>query len=359
MIIKTDEYVYNPLGGASYIFKESLLKYIHSKIHKKKLLISIGAQPNSSPHFGTLSVFSLAFALANELKLNYNDLNISILFEVVDTAPSEQITIGDINYQRSLKSTGVITNYMPQFEEILSYLNRLTGIPYQIRYQNEFNKQKEVSFYVKKLITKQNAVAKYLDPDKEKLRIRSACPICCLADKNSINNSYSENKINFVCPIHGKYFVNIDNDTEKLEFNTPTRNLIRAMVYGDINNNDQYDYEIIRITGADYAGFYQEELLYKIAAMLDYDVSKLPMIIYCPLITDWSGAKLSKTLYVKHGAYLDLPKYLINYQFFKEEKGISGLNEIYKICEEWIKEPYKLFRNYSIYYFMHKFNKKH
>ena len=357
MIIKTDDYVYNPLGGASYIFKDSLLKYIHSKLHKNKLLISIGAQPNSSPHFGTLCVFSLAFALASELKLNYRNLDVSILFEVVDTAPSEQLTINNVNYQKSLKSTGVINDYMPQFEEILEYLSQLTGILYKIRYQSEFNKQKEIPVYIKKLIEKRQEIAKYLDPKNENLRIRSACPQCGLADKNSINNTYSNEEITCICPIHGKYSVNIDNESEKMEYNTPTRNLIRAIVYGDINCSKEYDCEIIRITGADYAGFYQEELLYKVAAMLEYDVSKFPIILYCPLITDWSGAKLSKTLYIKHGAYSDLPKYLINYEFLKEERGIRGLRQIYKICEEWIKEPYKLFRNYSIYYFMYKFEK--
>lgn len=358
MLIKTDDFVYNPLGGASYIFKDSLLKYIHSKIRKNKLLISIGAQPNSSPHFGTLSVFALAFALASELKVNYKELDVSILFEVVDTAPSEQLTINNINYQKSLKSTGIINDYMPQFREILEYLSQLTNVSYKIRYQSEFNKQKEIPFYIKKLIDQQQNVAKYLDPKNENLRIRSACPQCGLTDKNSINNTYTNDEISFICPIHGKYRVNIDNESEKLEYNTPTRNLIRAMAYGDINSSHEYDYEIIRITGADYAGFYQEELLYKVAAMLDYDVSKFPIILYCPLITDWSGAKLSKTLYVKHGAYSDLPKYLINYEFLKKEKGMGGLQRIYKICEEWIKEPYKLFRNYSIYYFMHKFDKK-
>ena len=45
-----------------------------------------------------------------------------------------------------------------------------------------------------------------------------------------------------------------------LEYNTPLRNLIRAMVYGTINVSDEYDYEIIRITGGDYAGFYQTEI---------------------------------------------------------------------------------------------------
>ena len=100
-----------------------------------------------------------------------------------------------------------------------------------------------------------------------------------------------------------------------LEYNTPLRNLIRAIIYGKINESNDYDYQIIRITGNDYARFYQEELLYKVGALLNYNITKFPIIVYCPLVTDWSGAKLSKSLYVKEGAYKDLPKYLINYKF--------------------------------------------
>lgn len=358
MLINIDETVNHPLGGASYIFRESLLKYIKSKIHKQKIFISIGAQPNSSPHFGTLSVFCLAFALANALKRNYGNLDVRILFEVVDTAPAEQIMINGIKYQKSLKATGIVNSFMPEYLEILKFLSQLTGIGYKIRLQNEFNKQKEIALYVKKLIACRKEISKFLDPKHENLRIRSACPQCGLADKNSTKNKYSDNEITFECPIHGKYTIDVDKESEKLEFNTPTRNLIRGMVYGDINSNKDYDYEILRITGADYAGFYQEELLYKTAAMLSYDVSRLPIILYCPLITDWSGAKLSKTLYVKHGAYSDLPKYLINYAFLKQEKGLEGLQKLYYICQEWVEEPYKLFRNYSIYYFMYKFEEE-
>ena len=92
-----------------------------------------------------------------------------------------------------------------------------------------------------------------------------------------------------------------------LEYNTPLRNLIRGLVYSIDNQDETVDYEWLRITGSDYAGFYQEQLLYKTTDLLGYSVSKLPMILYAPLVTDWSGAKLSKSLYVKEGAYTYLP----------------------------------------------------
>lgn len=81
-------------------------------------------------------------------------------------------------------------------------------------------------------------------------------------------------------------------------------------------------------------------------------MSKLPMILYAPLVTDWSGAKLSKSLYVKEGAYKYLPTFMINFDNLRKEKGPMGLTKVYTEVHSWLEEPYKLFRNYSIYYFM-------
>lgn len=148
---------------------------------------------------------------------------------------------------------------------------------------------------------------------------------------------------------------NISNESSKLEYNTPIRNLVRAIAYGMHNNDPEQDYQILRITGSDYAGFYQEELLYKPSAIIGYPVDKLPSILYTPLVLDWSGAKLSKSLYVKKGAYSDLPPYLINYEFMKNNYGIEGLDIINNITKDWIENPYKLFRHYSIYYFKKEF----
>lgn len=83
------------------------------------------------------------------------------------------------------------------------------------------------------------------------------------------------------------------------------------------------------------------------------------MIVYCPQILDWSGAKLSKSLYVKEGAYQDLPKYVINYSSLRDEFGISGLDVIIDETKLWLTEPYRLFRNYSVYYFMKLFEERY
>ena len=52
MIIECDDKVYNPLGGGSYVFEKDIANFLLKKFNKDKMVISIGAQPNSSQqHF--------------------------------------------------------------------------------------------------------------------------------------------------------------------------------------------------------------------------------------------------------------------------------------------------------------------
>ena len=220
MQINCDGVVHNPLGGASYVFEKEFIPYILETLHKNKLKISVGAQPNSSPHFGTLETIALAFALARKLEEYDSKKKVTILYEVIETAPSETVVIDGVKYQKS--------------------------------------------------------------------------------------------------PEHGEYSVNVNEGISKLEYNSSLRNLIRGMSYTATNQSENYDFEILRITGSDYAGFYQEELRYKVASYLGCKVSDMSMIFYAPLVLDWSGAKMSKSLYVKKDAYGDIPKRFINYSFLKD-----------------------------------------
>ena len=152
MEFKCNYEVFHPLGGASYVFEKDLIKYINHKTKKDKVIISIGAQPNSSPHFGTLCVFSLAFSLAKKLKEYNSKKEISILFEVVDTAPSESLEINGIIYQIDLKGSIKMDNSMKDFKDILNYLSKKDKINYSIRNQSEFNSQKEIKEVIKRII---------------------------------------------------------------------------------------------------------------------------------------------------------------------------------------------------------------
>src|SRR5436305_13164702 len=111
--ISHDNMVHHPLGGGSYVFKKRYVDYIASQVANPNIKISIGAQPNGSPHFGTMVTFSLAFSLAERLKKKGK--NVSILLELVDTAISEDHSFDNLRYQKSLAYTGEINEHVGHY----------------------------------------------------------------------------------------------------------------------------------------------------------------------------------------------------------------------------------------------------
>jgi hypothetical protein len=82
---------------------------------------------------------------------------------------------------------------------------------------------------------------------------------------------------------------------------------------GPIHQRRRFGY--IQICGGDYAGFWHEQLLWR-------HLQKPILIVYTSLIVDWSGSKLSKSLYLKQDAYHYLKEAgqecMLSYKVFKE-----------------------------------------
>lgn len=76
-----------------------------------------------------------------------------------------------------------------------------------------------------------------------------------------------------------------------------------------------------------------------------------PVILYAPLIVDWSGAKLSKSWY-EDGGYKYLKEkgmeYLLSLKVLRREG--RSLNPLFRAVEDWVENPKKLFRPYSVEY---------
>src|SRR3989338_11377310 len=138
-VITHDNKVYYPLGGASYLFNDNFISYLLNNIKKENLIISIGAQPNSSPHLGTIITFMTAFSLASKIKNFSKQINVEILFEIVDSAPSEILKIKDIVYQINLRNNSISSSILKKYIELLNFLEKISGITYKIRNQEEFN----------------------------------------------------------------------------------------------------------------------------------------------------------------------------------------------------------------------------
>jgi hypothetical protein len=347
--IQHDGAVHQPLGAASYYFQHSLLNWLCSNTSNSKINIRIGAQPNTSPHIGNLTTIGVAFALA--YRLQEKGKLPCIYFDVVDTAPAPERDeiIQETVYQKSLRWTGAAETFLQQFDQVLEAFSLSSGVQYVRRTQKEILSGDSASKCVREIVRRHKALEAVYSSEDSRFGLRASCPKegCGLADKAGIHNRYYEDRIDFKCPKHGTYSLNLlsPTDTTKIELNTPLRNLLRNRI-----SQTDYDADWIQVTGADYAGFYQEQFLWR--PLTSEFSGKAPIIVYSPQILDWSGAKLSKSLYIKQGAYDYLQEsqlqYMLSFDLFKA----SGrkLTSVYRVCLEWIDNPHLLFRSYTIYH---------
>ncbi|KAL2841159.1 hypothetical protein BJY01DRAFT_257157 [Aspergillus pseudoustus] len=348
-MLQHDRVVHHPLGGASYYFKESLLKYVNAQCSRPAVVLHVGAQPNCTPHIGNITTIATCFALGAALQTRFAR-NVRVKFVFVDSAPSpgHEIVINGVKYQRSLKQMGTLEEYKPAFIHVLDRLSELSGVPYETATQSFWRANPAFPNVIRSLVARHETLGARLSPETGRLAIRVPCPHegCGLADKHGLNNEYhSDDRIAFICPEHGEHHISLmaPHEVERLEFNTPLRNLIRILLC-----SLDTDTSWIMCTGSDYAGFYQEQLTWRLLEQ----PATAPVIFYTPLILDWSGAKLSKGLYVKEDGYKYLVdaghRYLLDGEVFLQTR--DGLEALFKEVQDWVDKPYKLFRNYSLEY---------
>jgi hypothetical protein len=184
-------------------------------------------------------------------------------------------------------------------------------------------------------------LGKHLMPSTGILALRAPCPTCGLVDKYGVNNVYSKEctSVSFSCPHHDRFVYTTEEDSHRFQFNCQLFNLVLGMFY------EQVDYGWIEICGSDYAGFWQEQLLWRF-------LSKPAIIVYTLLISDWSGSKVSKSLYLQRTAYDYFRKagqeYLLSYDVLRREGRDTAM--LWKEIERWVNEPNRLFRGYSLQY---------
>lgn len=198
-------------------------------------------------------------------------------------------------------------------KKFFSILSRRYEIDYKIRLEEEFLMSEGMSDIVKSIIQERGSLGKVLAPNEGSLAIRAACPECGLVDKYGVNNRYSSDgtSVSFECPQHGRFTRSTTTETHKFQFNCQLFNLVLGRYYETVS------YNYIEIRGSDYAGFWQEQFRWRF-------LKRPILIVYTPLIADWSGSKLSKSQYLREGAYEYLKRagqeYLLRYRVFKAEK---------------------------------------
>lgn len=345
-----DGVAHHPLGSGSYYFKNKIVEWLVDHTAQQAVNLSIAAQPNSSPHIGNIITFALAFALATKLKAAGK--TVTVYLDIIDTAPTpdKSFCIDGIVYQRSLRFTGLVQQHLPGFEHILNTLSTASQIPFVVRTQSDVLSSKGVLQAVQQLVARRAELEDLYATDfSHGFGLRAACPSsgCGLVDKAGKRNVYLSDQVVFHCPIHGNFTLRLDDqaDVSKLEFNTPLRILLRNCLF-QLDTATSW----VTIQGSDYAGFYQEQFLWR--PLTSISSGTAPIIVYSPQVLDWSGAKLSKSLYVQKDAYryfegsgLD---YFLDYTLLRAKP--YALHAVYQLCLNWVAHPFMLFRSYSMHH---------
>lgn len=316
------EVFYPPIGIAHVTNKLSDL-ILYKYKNQKKIIINTSAQPNSSPHLGTITTLMTVFALASKIR---DDLKVEteVQFDELENSPAETIEYNEEIYYKDQRHSFYQQESkeqinMKRFNKILEKLSVFANIPYSVRSYNEFQKNRYIRKSLINIVNDKEYFKELLFPSASDLHIRTICPTCGLGKKTIKRLEEKHNKNELIlkgyCPIHGLYEIKVTEENEEyVDINTQFRDLTKgvAMLEEDKKNNT-------------------------LTIMLDGG--------------DWSGAKFSKSLYLKNGAYKDINGAFINYDSFIKCYGDKGIDILWKEVNKWVEDPKKFFRNYSVDYF--------
>ena len=349
------EVFYPPIGIAHVTNKLSDL-ILYKYENQKKIIINTSAQPNSSPHLGTITTLMVAFALASKIR---DDLKVEteVQFDELENSPAETIEYNEEIYYKDQRhsfqqqeSNEQIN--MKRFNEILEKLSVLSNVSYSVRSYNEFQKNRYIRKSLINIVNDKEYFKELLFPSASDLHIRTICPTCGLGKKTIKRLEEKHNKNELIlkgyCPIHGLYAIKVTEENEEyVDINTQFRDLTKgvAMLEEDKKNNTL----TIMLDGGDWSGIWAQRMHTEGLVRLGFN--EFPIRFFAPVILDWSGAKFSKSLYLKNDAYKDINGAFINYDSFIKCYGDKGIDILWKEVNNWVEDPKKIFRNYSVDYF--------
>lgn len=346
-----------PVVGMSHITKD-LSELIRYKIRdQKEILLNTSAQPNGSPHFGTITTLMTVFALASHLKDTLN-MPVNIQFDELENSPGDKEEYNGITYYRNLSDSyrldgiDIATYNMEKFLQIFEFLSKRTGINYTIRTYLEFQKNQIVRKSIIEILKDKDFFQQLLFPKDNLLHVRTICPKCKLGrkspDKLRINIDDDAIILSEKCPIHGEYNTIIKADNLAfIDINTQLRDLTKGILL--IEDDKANNTLSVMVDGNDWAGTWAQRIHIEGKIRLGY--TDFVIRLFTPTILDWSGAKLSKSLYVEKGIYNYIHPAFLNYDDFIKFFGVDGLEVLWYEVQSWVKEPKRFFRNYTIEYF--------
>lgn len=308
-----------------------------SRIKKaKKIEVHFGIQLNGEPHLGTGLTVILAYAIAEHLSKKFNKPAV-IKFGALENGPGQKLKHDGITYQRMLSQVanekGIPKSeaYLSIFEKLLQKITKETRIPYQIENYTALQQHPIARATLLQILDQEPIMIQLLNPSDDRLRIRFPCPKCGLADKHAKRLKlirYTKGKeARYVsyCPHHGEYETTITaNNEDFVDVNTLVRNVMKEakIIY---ESEKQKTFPLV-VKGTDW--MHSAILVSNALEHLGYPYYRRPERIYTPMIEDWSGAKLSKSLYVGEKTYKNLPPEFVLLANFERKFGQKGLRAL-------------------------------
>lgn len=324
---------------------------------RSQIRVTTAAQLNGVPHLGTVVTMLTVFAFARHCAETLS-MPATIVFDALENAPAEQRDIDGEVYTRTvgdLIDTGHLDQHerVAGFEQLLAWARDRSGIGYEFRPYDVYQGLRPVRECLHHIASRLREFAPIVAPHDHTVRIRPRCPDCRLMQKSGrdlrITALSGAIRLDSRCPYHGPYTETIHIDGGGwYDANTPVRSIQKGYLLAA--ERDLYDACSVSVDGADWGGSWHAHVLAPGLAALGIPHTDWPVSIFTPLITDRTGGKLSKTLYVAHGTYADLPEPFLNLDVLLAQHGDQNLDTIWAEATRWATEPRRLHRTYTVDY---------
>jgi hypothetical protein len=352
----SDQLIFAPVG-ITHLTADNADLLRAAAAGRSRIRVTTAAQLNGVPHLGTvvtmLTVFAFARHAADALQLPA-----SVIFDALENAPAEQVIIDGDTYTRNvgdLIDSGHLdpAERISGFQRLLAWTRDKSGIPYEYRPYQAYQGLRPVRDCLHRIASRQEDFAPILAPRDGIIRIRPRCPKCRLMQKSAADLKITALpeavRLDSRCPHHGCYSEPVYiAGGGWYDANTPVRSTQKGYLL--TAERGLYNAVSVSVDGADWGGSWHASILAPALAQLGIPPRHWPVSIFTPLITDHTGGKLSKTLYVAHGTYADLPEAFLNLNILLSQHGDQVLNAIWAEATRWAAEPRRLHRSYTIGY---------
>tara|TARA_Y100000310_G_scaffold343257_1_gene450021 strand:+ start:861 stop:1955 length:1095 start_codon:yes stop_codon:yes gene_type:complete len=331
---------------------------------KDMIKVGYGCQLNGQPHLGTAISLMSTYALAEHLQEKL-ELPAEVVFGALENGPGEKREVDGILYQRMLcdiyeGSRSLADIHLDTFTSLLSELSGFSGVPHSIEMYKDLQAKPRARETLLELIAREKEFVPLLNPSDDRLRVRFKCPSCSYEEKHSRTLKILEHKPNdrirfqSRCFDHGNYQITLSRDSgDFIDVNTMVRNVMKEAVLSEESRDQNYFPLVVK--GADW--MHAVVLVSNALELLGYSFLERPSRIATPMIEDWSGAKFSKSVYIKSGTYESLPQEFVSLSRFVQKFGQEGFKDLWSHVSSWVKDPKKFYRNYSLDYLREVFDK--